>query len=438
MSSQRLRPLDGMEKYHAARCFQGMDTCIALSARYTTRGDTPLTKEILFPALKNVIEAHAPLGVRFDGDVAFFRLPRIDLSRVVEFSNKDVQTAMEEQLSRVFDPSQEDMPLWRVEVLPGNLVLLAMNHVIGDGLSAVTFHRSLLRALHKTSDHDFSPSSVVDVPDTPFPPSVFDVINTRPSWSASFKMLCFGLLPGPLNQAYWSWTGKAFPASVTSTKTHFRLITIPSSTTEKLHSACRSHGASITGLLYELIVVTLSRLIAGSGFTTAFINVPVSLRPFIDTSVARTDDLCNYVASVQDFAPLHAAFSWDGAAATTASIAQRKAYAAGNLGFLSWMGDSKAFNRASLGKKRMISVTLSNIGRVNHDDAPSDSDKWKMGDLVWGQGDSVIGPAMGVNVIGDPEGGLVISVTWGLKSVDAEFGEEFTTSLRDGLLKMVT
>ncbi|KAJ7044092.1 hypothetical protein C8F04DRAFT_1362343 [Mycena alexandri] len=135
MPTQKLRQLGGLERYLATHHFLGLETCIVTSARYTNPENTLLTEAVLFPAIKALIETHAPLGIRLEGrpdsvDVAFARLRTIDLPRVVEFSEtRDLQKALEKQLGRPFEDTQTNLPLWRVEVLPNNTILYCLDQV---------------------------------------------------------------------------------------------------------------------------------------------------------------------------------------------------------------------------------------------------------------------------------------------------------------------
>jgi hypothetical protein len=123
--------------------------------------------DILFPALRTLVETHASLGLRLDeaaGNVYLVRLPVVDLSRVVEFSAKDdLQEAYESQLARGFE-TQTDLPLWRVEVLADNTVIFAVHHAVCDGMSLIVFPPSLLRALQKSGGRDTDTPHLVQVP----------------------------------------------------------------------------------------------------------------------------------------------------------------------------------------------------------------------------------------------------------------------------------
>ncbi|KAJ6567834.1 hypothetical protein B0H10DRAFT_1965160 [Mycena sp. CBHHK59/15] len=101
-----------------------------------------LMLSILFPMLRTLIKTHAPLSVRLEGneatsDVYLVQLPSIDLSHVVDFSGKhNLREALESQLVWNFE-TQMDLPLWRIEVLARNIVIFAVHHAIGNGMSCM-------------------------------------------------------------------------------------------------------------------------------------------------------------------------------------------------------------------------------------------------------------------------------------------------------------
>ncbi|KAJ7824562.1 alcohol acetyltransferase [Mycena leptocephala] len=414
-----------MEKYHATRCFLGMDTCVVASATYTTLEHTVLTKEVLFPALQTVIATHALLGARYDRrddslDLAYVRLPTVDLSRVVEFSgHRDLQEALRKQLSRRFEDTQGEMPLWRLEVLADNTVILAMHHGIGDGLSSAAFHNSLIRALQEPPLPIDSPCVVV--PDVPVLPPIEDVTNIPFPLPRIVRALYSFLFQMP-----YAWTGNPVPA-VAAIQTNIRLVSFEPSDVKKFSDICRAHSATVSSGMYELAVCALSRLIADvpARYTTLAVNVPISLREL----AGGLDEICNYVSGYLTFPRIHTEFSWAVATSVAAELQVQKTKSIDGMGILRLVSSHMAgFSSGQLGKKRQYSLIISNLGRMQ---APAVEGDWKMGNMFFGQCDSLAGPALGMNVVGDPAGGLNICVSWGEKSVDTAFVEAFITLFRE-------
>ncbi|KAJ7641212.1 alcohol acetyltransferase [Roridomyces roridus] len=438
MSGQKLRQLGNLEKFSVARVFLGLDTCIAMAAKYTTAENTPLTKEILFPALRTVVENHPILGVRVEGkhtstDVAFFRLPSVDLSRVVQFSEtNDVRAALERWFMRRFEDSVEDMPLWRVEVLSDNTVIFAMHHGAGDGISLSAFHKSLFRALQQPVYTESS--DLVTVPDKPLAPPIEAIIDVRPSLWTTLDILFHALLPTYWNRDTYTWSGKPCPLTA-FLQTQVRLLSFSPSQTDKFSQLCRSHNATVSSALYELSVSVLSRLVAqtpeGAKYQTVDVEFPISLRGVTGTP----DDVFHYCASSYNSYPslqgTAAEFSWSRAARVATTLKTQQTASVERLGFLSWVaGNYEKFMNGYLGRKRMVGLRISNAGRF----VVEDKGPWRIGATFFGQCDSVIGPAIIMTVTGTPEGGLNFTFTWGKESVEGTFVEEFIGTFREVLL----
>src|ERR1700685_976806 len=149
-----LTPSSGLlERFHVTRHHLLYDGCVTATARYSFL-DCHLDKTTLFPALHRVIEAHSALGVRLVGAStnrpAFQRLQSVDLTKAVHYSDQDgnfLQQILEKHLVYSFDTNAE-LPLWNLTVLADNTVIFVWHHCIGDGISALAFHRALLAALN--------------------------------------------------------------------------------------------------------------------------------------------------------------------------------------------------------------------------------------------------------------------------------------------------
>ncbi|KAJ7459679.1 alcohol acetyltransferase [Mycena latifolia] len=433
---QRLRRLGVLERYHATRHFLGMDGCVVTSARYTTQANPVLTKDVLFPALRLLIETEPMLGVCFDGredrlDVAFLRLGTVDLSRVVEFSgNPDLQDALEKQLSRTLEDTVGDMPLWRLEVLADNTVIVALHHAIGDGLSTAAFHRLLIRALNQVNLPPSAPS--VPVPDLPLLPPIEDATDVRPSLFLILSVLFPLLLPKSWTTAYSAWTGHPVP-TVTALQTHVRMLTFDASDAKKFADICRAHKASVSSGLYELAVCVLSRMLASANAgpavsKTISVNVSASLRGAAGKQY-EDDVLCDYAASYHSFPPVHTEFSWQRAARVAADFQVQKIKCREYLGMLGWIEKKYVeYMRGQLGEKRAYGLLISNLGRFT---APVVDGEWSVNDVRFFTCDSLAGPAVGMNVVGDAAGGLNISFTWGEKGLDSGFIDAFIPMFRE-------
>ncbi|KAJ7683745.1 hypothetical protein B0H14DRAFT_2894417 [Mycena olivaceomarginata] len=318
----RIRRIGLLERYHATRNFLGLDSCVVASAKYSTEDRRPLTKDILF--------------------LLSGRLHTIDLSRIVQFRDNDsLWDSLESQLAEGFD-TDADLPLWRIQVLGDNTVIFAIYHIIGDGLSTIAFHASLLRALRDVPAGDASP--LVQTPNT-------DVTSVRPSLSTIFDEVY------RLDRTAWS--GKPVPMGVNgSLRTNVRLMSFPAQEVTAFCTMCQTHRTTVTAAFYVLTVATLSRMLAGDPRYDAISStVAISLR---GAAGIPKDAICDYKSKARE-----------------------------NIGML------------SLGKKRASGFVLSNLGRF---DAPAVEGTWNIVNTVFAQCDVVVGAAFKMNVVCDPTG----------------------------------
>ncbi|KAJ7085566.1 alcohol acetyltransferase [Mycena epipterygia] len=434
-SYTRLRRVGLSERFQVTRHFLGHGTNVVMSAKYTAEDGVPLTQESLFPALRTLIETHALLSVRLEGNeassnVTFIRLPSIDLSRIVEFSPEgDLKDTLEKQLSTNFTDTQGDVPLWRVQVLSGWTVLAVFHHATADGLSVATFHHSLLSALRDPRSQDSSSS--VPAPDLPVPPSIDSVTDIGPSFRRLLSAVGTHLLPSSWTARGSTWTANDVPAMVPNLRVNVRLFTLPASNMQKLSTLCHAHHATITSVLWVLQVCALSRVLVDTKYKYLSTNVAISLRPVI--GVRDTEVICHYASDFFVTAPIDTMFSWDRARRFAAELQAEKADARYILGLLRLVGNLKKFMASELGKKRIIGIQISNLGRFN---APEEGN-WRIEDIFFGQADVVAGAGLSINVVGDPSGTLNIAFTWGETSLESGFVERFIKSFQDELYEIL-
>ncbi|KAJ6620574.1 alcohol acetyltransferase [Mycena sp. CBHHK59/15] len=427
----RLRSVGLFERYHTTLHFLGFDSCVVASAKYSAQDQSILTKDVLFPALRKVIETHPALGVRLEGDLAtsaafFVRLASIDLSHVVEFSDTDdLQAAFEGQLMRPFD-TNADLPLWRVEVLTDNTVIFALHHCIGDGMSSVVFHATLFQGLQDVDSPDGSTS--VLIPNTvQLVPPIEAVTSVRPSLRKFFSALYNLFAPVSWRKANFAWTGRPVP-NIASLQTHVRLMKFNAPDVAAFSGACRTHRATLSSALYVLAVSVLSRMIANdpARYKTISADVAISLR---GVAGARADVMCDYASIHHTYPSVDPNFTWAAAARYAGELREQKSKARETVGLLRFLfGNYVGYMTGKLGKKRAVGVVLSNLGRF---DVPTVEGKWRIENTVFAQCDVVLGAALKLNVVGDPTGAVNIALTWGEPGIDTEFVESFISQFQD-------
>ncbi|KAJ7117645.1 alcohol acetyltransferase [Mycena epipterygia] len=435
-TKSHLRPIGLLERLHATQHFLGLESCVATSAKYITEDGAKLTPDILFAALREVIKSHPALSVKLQNEstsnAVFVRLETIDLSQVVEFSTTDnLQTSLESQLARGFD-TDADLPIWRIQVLTDNTVILAIYHVIGDGLSGPAFHASLLKALQNVTVRDSS--SLVQISDTiVLSPPVEACTRLRPSLSMVLVTIYELFAPTSWTRACTAWSGKPVP-STTNLKTNVRIMTIPPPNVATFSAECRTHRATVTSALYVLTVAIVSRMIARdpANYKTISSVVAISLR---EVSGMTKEAICDFTSAQYAYPPMNPNFTWAAAAHHAVELQKQKRDARGTLGLLRLLfGNYVPYLKDKLGKKRESGFVISNLGRF---DAPAVEGTWNIVSTVFAQCDVVAGSAFKLNVICDPSGAVNIAFTWGDDSIDNGFVESFIFQFQDAFNDLI-
>ena len=413
-----------------------MDSCVLCAAQYIVPEHKRLDELLLFSALRKVVQLYAGLGVRVVGEPSqvpsFVRLKSVDLAKVVSFSDGDnLQVTFEDQFQRQFNTAA-DLPLWRVVVLKNNIVCFAWHHCIGDGLSGMAFHRALLGSLQETILTDNE--TVVRLPSTtPSMPVLDTAVNISPSWRIIMREMYNLVAPTSWTRDGSAWTGNPVTVDV-NLKTHVRIIDFPSQDVTAFLTLCRSNNASLTGALYTLAVSVLSRVIMSlQNIRERVISfyIPISLR---GVAGIPQDIFCDCVSTLHFHPPFQPNFSWTEASKFTAIL--RSCPKSGEeVGMLKYLnGNYIGYFQGKLGRKRQGTLELSNLGQFGG--VPLGGE-WSIGKTAFAQCDSIVGSALKINVIGDPRGGMAITVTWGEDSVEESVAESFVADLQRDFMELL-
>jgi hypothetical protein len=427
---------DLAERYLIAQHELNYNGCVTAAAKYSYRGYR-LDKAILFPALHRVVEAHGALGVRLVGAStnypAFQRLKLVDLMKAVHYSDQDgqcLQQILEMHLLRFFDTTTE-LPLWGLTVLTDNTAIFYWHHCIGDGISSLAFHRALLAALN-TDNKIYEGKDLVDIRSTTsMIPPLATLISVRPSIS-QFCHEVFNLLaPVSWTSGGSAWTGN--PVKESSCRTEVRILELSPAETTELVACCRKNKATLASTLHILGVSVLSQLLHADKNSTSSklwdsisTYIPISLRPVVKTSPSA---MCNHVSQYLSHHFLTPTFSWATASALTSTLHSVRVtdQALGKVGMLWFLfGNFKAFWKSKIGEKREAGFETSSVGQFYPpEDAHTGLEKWRIDRVVVAQSDCVTGAAIKLNICGNPLGGLAITVTWSLDSVEAALADAF-------------
>ncbi|KAJ7346905.1 hypothetical protein DFH08DRAFT_869752 [Mycena albidolilacea] len=208
---------------------------------------------------------------------------------------------------------------------------------------------------------------------------------------------------------------------VPSVRVNVRLLTLPASNMQKLATlrVCHAHNATITSALWVLQTCSLSCVLVDTRYMYLSTNVAISLRRVI--GVGDPEVICHYAR------PVDTIFSWDRARSFAAELQAEKTDARYTLGLLRLAGNLKKFMASELGKKHLIGIQISNLGRFD----TLEGGNWRIEDIFFGQADVVAGAGLFINVVGDPSGTLNIAFTWGESSLESQFVERFIKSFQD-------
>ncbi|KAG7439762.1 uncharacterized protein BT62DRAFT_976568 [Guyanagaster necrorhizus] len=424
---RRIRGAGALEQYHIIRGALQLDSCVISAAEYSHSGGLSLSKQVLFPALRVLIQTHGALGVHIvDRDTiqpVYSRLRSVNLTEVVEYVHgSTIAEILEVQFLKLFNISSE-APLWRLVVLEEKIVVLAWHHCIGDGLSGVAFQRALLNALKQTQPQDID--SVVEVPLTAkFSPSLESVVNVSPPLSVVLRGVLNLFLPIYWTPRFTAWTGN--PVGHTpNTATRVRIMQFSASDVARFHEECRSHRATVTSALYAVAISALSQTIQdmkpSEKYKTIAASIPISLRSL---SGASEEDMCEHVSTHHSYPAFQPEFSWRLASTYASTLREQKTASPPAVGMLGYLfGRFVGYFTGKYDAKREGGLEISNVGRI----VVHGIDAWSIDDMWFAQCDSYVGSALKLNVVGPPSGSLTIIATGGQYAAEDAFVDAFVS-----------
>jgi hypothetical protein len=170
---------------------------LGVSAQYSIG----ITKELLYPALAEIIKSEPLLGVnvfkkRDDKNRYYRKITAVNLDTVVKFLPEQSVESFTEEFFKIRVPYEDDtLPLWRIFVLGDREILLGYDHAAFDGNSGAMIHKSLANYLGVTTSLE---SPIVPTCNKPIRPGLTDMVDIKPSivWllKVVFKELIFSRL----------------------------------------------------------------------------------------------------------------------------------------------------------------------------------------------------------------------------------------------------
>lgn len=428
-----------LERFHVTRHYLAYDNNVTSTARYSHHAGQQLDESVLFPALHQVIKAHGALTVRLSGDSGndptFKRLLSVDLTKIVYYSDQGAESLpqiIEAQFVKRIDTSSE-LPLWRLTVLKDNTTIFSWHHGIGDGISSLAFHQSLLAALNADNASYHGLTSVDISPIASLTPEVEQLVNMRPSISQFYRAIFDTFAPVSWTRKMYAWSGK--DVKLSGLESRLRVLEISPADNAKFIAICKKNKATITPTLETLAVSIISQLLLddthatkSKSWGTISTVIPMSLRPI---SNVPESVFCNHFSSYHAYPPISPEFSWATASNLTSTLHAFRSKAPGEVGMLKFIfGQYENLFKGKIGKKRDVGLEVSNIGKfvaLANTEGDSSKENWIIDRLIFAQSDVIVGAAIKLNVVGTPAGGLTIAVTWGPETVDDAFAEAFVS-----------
>jgi hypothetical protein len=236
-----------LEEYSVYRRQLGFLPWVVVSGRYSI----PITKEILYPALKKLVTKEVLLAVNiFDlsTNPVLKRIQEVNLDTIVVFEENN---QLEQVSDRLFHDTkavyETNTPLWRLLVIDGGYELVwAFDHGPFDGNCGPKFHIGLANALDPSVK---SLDSTIAIPQTTeIPPALESLVDLRPSMWFMAKILYKEFVsPSPP-------TPKEVPPPSVPPKNKTVYATISEGVVSKVLAKCHQLGVSLTAVLHTALI----------------------------------------------------------------------------------------------------------------------------------------------------------------------------------------
>ncbi|WFD32719.1 hypothetical protein MSPP1_003769 [Malassezia sp. CBS 17886] len=472
--TDQLRSLGLFERLYAARQALGAHTSVVITATYTVPTDVDDARllQCLRAVVARLLPRHAALGCYVQGvgtlHPQYVRLETIDLDDVVELASIERADALAPLLETLHDVpwGPGAVPQWKLVGVREALgharpvcstvhFAFVSNHIIGDGLSGVAFHKTMLQELGGAWETCSAARGAATPPHLRVPR---DASLTEPiehatpfplSWAFVARQLLGAFAPAWLSrtpEAPWAGQPPQLPHE-RPLRARIRLVTLPADEVRSLVEACRRNGVTLTSLLMAALAAVLADAVPDA---SAFVSqTPYTLRR---VTRAPAVDMVNQTSALVRFSPdelrsvrrgalclVHGgtdrpARIWALARRFHAHLRAELARAPRDnaVGLLPYVRDPMAFFRGQAGRPRATTWELSNVGafRAERGTCPLPPG-WTLRNVTFTQGAQPFGAAFCVNAAGLSGGPLALSVTWQAYVVSDAVADRVVEGLRE-------
>jgi len=334
------------------------------------------------------------------------------------------------------------------------------HHVIGDGMSGLIFHKTMLQALNtcgkrddyishdKLKSAEFSDSDesnlIVTSAIKPVLPAVEEILSLPTTTIAALRKTLGPWIPSWLR---WKlsgkrWSGNPYRCDM-PIETRIRAINIGSSATQALVRRCRIERTTVTPFLQVVVGKVLLDVFKDAKRLRC--AVAVSLRRFFPTSLRIgdsamglwVDGFCIDYRRSELQGKEGELIAWDTARMRRRHIEHQivKRDTDLELADFKHIKDFREYLMGMMGKKRVNSYSITNIGVFNGRPASGDDngDAWVISDVVFSQSIHVNGSAIQFCIVSTKDGGMSITLNWQNGIISAEDGGRIAESLRQML-----
>ncbi|EXJ91139.1 hypothetical protein A1O1_04248 [Capronia coronata CBS 617.96] len=468
---ERLRPVGRLERWSTAQHGLKFYFNVALTASYQLpEGCSSPLKHYIYDACRVAVGRHPILSaIPVDEDTNephFVRLPKIDLDRCVSFHERqhealqgpndaaagpgsdtnrdtDLDALLTTQHNISFAPPH---PFWRLCVLtdaahPHRLTAaFVFHHALGDGNSAVAFHRTLCQALSEavSTVSDKTVPTIIPSPSTALLPNV-EALHPMPL-SISY------LLTVLFKEKIWSsrdpglWTGSKIQLPLVN-RVHHLAFSQPSTTS--FVNACRANGTTVTAGLQTVIAGALFAHLPDT-FTTLNCGAVISTRRWLPPDVIDDDSMGVYFQDCtedyrrQDFRT--EMLPWDEARRSRKTLETVLSLKGKNAtpNLLRYVNNyQKEIFLPKISKDRDSSYEVSNLGVVKGTKGKEEGGSGvEMGRMVFTQSAVVTGRAIEVSVVTGQDGCLVLGFTWQKGVVEDTLMEQVISGVEEEVQRL--
>ncbi|KAF4338414.1 hypothetical protein FBEOM_7683 [Fusarium beomiforme] len=459
-----LRKLSPVERLHCAMHFLGIYVGCAISCRYhipelLLTSDAESLQRIVENAFARAILEYPLFTVgRVNADSkkpSWVQLDQIDFNKHIEWQTVPEPDKYETTLHDVLDrqinepyTNLETQPSWRAVILkPADSnfidVVFAWDHTQGDGKSGKMFLESLFTHLNAPGD-----SKVIlrdrsfEVPNTEITPPLHHLIKFDLSLNFIVGEVARDIIPKKSKPHMPTWA----PVSAESSRTRQLITEVAKQPLKRVLDACRQHGTTLTGLMHALISVSMATRLPEIKARAFLCATPVCLRQFqkpghpsIDMHKTAINSVayCPFEFDEEAIAEIRQHISnvdakpegnsnleatvWSAAKAIREGLTAKLDQGAKNnhAGLAKFVKDWRSYLKDH-GKTREYSWEISNLGVVQGQGNDDNTEKWTIGSAIFTQTAPTNGPAFTFSVISVKGGGLVVTNSWQIGTVEED------------------